>query len=141
MTISLAETLRSLALGQALMVVPALGESYAGKTASTIAALLLMLADDMESLPDRRVAARTEMRALLADTKVTDPALAADLDLLARGHLPATLHAQDAFLLGLVGAVHAWADGHDPALAARCRAFLARRAASERLNPPDFPAG
>jgi hypothetical protein len=140
MSLSVAQSLQSLALGQALMVAPALGESYPGKTAATIAALLLVLAQGMEELPGRRVAARQSLLALLGTAKVGDRALAADIRQILAPDGTDTWVQRDAILMGALTEVHAWADAHDPALARRCRDWLAVWAAGERLAPPALPA-
>ncbi len=139
MSLSVAQSLQSLALAQALMVVPALGDSYEGKTAATIAALLLMLGQAMEELPGRRHESRRALEQLLRGVEVSDPALALDLDHILAGDSDMNWMARDAVLMGALVEVHAWADRHDAALAARCRDWLADWAAGERLDPPRLP--
>jgi endogenous inhibitor of DNA gyrase (YacG/DUF329 family) len=41
--------------------------------------------------------------------------------------------------MGALAALHAWADAHDPACAARCRDALADWADSEHLEIPVMP--
>lgn len=139
MTLSLAATLESLALGQAMLVAPALGESYEGKTAGTIAALLLMLAQDLDALPGRRYAMRAKLETLLMSAEIGDRALAADVALIL-AEPESGFEAQENRLLGALAAVHAWADRHDSALAARCLDWLVEWAEGERLRPPALPA-
>lgn len=128
-----AEALRSLALGQATMVLPALGEDYAGRTAGTIAGLLLMLAADLETAAAREAAARARLRALLAAAPEGSlpPALTRSRD---------DADADVATLLEAFLKMHRWADAHDAALAARCRAFLVEWTAGQRLAPPVVPS-
>lgn len=138
MTLSLAQALESLALGQAMLVAPALGESYAGKTAGTVAALLLMLAQDLDAAPGRRFAMRARLQQLLGEARVDDPALAAEVAaVLALG--AESWDAEESRLLGALAGVHAWADANDPALAARCLDWLVDWTAGERLRPPALP--
>jgi hypothetical protein len=141
MSLSLAQALSGLALGQALIVVPPLGESYAGKSAAVIAAMLMMLAHDLETLPDRRVEQRQRLTDILGRTNVDDPALARDIALLL-GTLPGlAVGAIDARLLAAFTEVHAWADRNDPVLAGECRQFLVDWTESERLYPPALTPG
>lgn len=134
------DLLRTLALGQALVVSPALGESYAGKTAQTIAAILLLAASDVVTLAERRMAAGARLAALLAAADPDDITLRADLaELLARASAM-TLDERLEHLFSGLEALHAWADAHDPALAKACRAFLKDYAAAERLDPPTLAA-
>ncbi len=141
MSLTFRETLASLALGQALLVVPAVGEGYSGKTAGTIAAMLLMLAADVETIADRRSAMRQTLADFLAATEVDDPALRRDIALLLREDSGLSLDERYWKLLALVGVVHEWADDHSPDLARNCRALLADSAESERLAPPVLPTG
>jgi hypothetical protein len=138
MTLSLATTLESLALGQAMLVVPAMGDSYEGKTAATIAALLLMLAQDLEALPGRRYTMRTKLEALLQSAPLADEALAARVSAVLEGPLPGW-DAQESRLLGALADVHAWAEAHDADLARRCLDWLVEWSEGERLNPPALP--
>jgi hypothetical protein len=139
MSLSVAQSLERLALAQALLVAPALGESYTGKTAGTIAALLLILADAMVELPSRRLAARQKLLCLLASARVGDPALAADIERLLAEPDEGPWMARDALLMGAFTEMHRWADAHDAALAARCRDWLADWATGEKLAPPRLP--
>lgn len=141
MSLTFRETLASLALGQALLVVPQLGESYDGKTAGTIAAMLLMLSADIETIADRRNATRAALAGFLAEAHVEDRALRHDIDYLMHEHPPATVDERYWALLAVFTLVHAWADAHSPDLALRCRRFLADWAESERLAPPALPTG
>ena len=141
MSLTFRETLSSLALGQALLVAPSLGESYQGKTAGTIAAMLLMLAADVETIADRRNATRERLAAFLAEAPVDDRALRQDLEFLLRNDPPASVDERYWALLAVFTLVHEWADAHCPALAGRCRNFLAEWAESERLAPPALPGG
>lgn len=139
MTLSLAATLESLALGQAMLVVPAMGESYEGKTAGTIAALLLMLAQDLDALPGRRYAMRAKLEALLQTAEIADETLAAAVAAVLADPAPGW-DAQEDRLLGALADVHAWADTHDTALARRCLDWLVEWTDGERLRPPALPA-
>ncbi len=141
MSLTFRETLASLALGQALLVVPALGDSYQGKTAATIAAILLMLAADVETIADRRTATREKLSAFLATAEVDDIALRQDIALLRSDTTTVSLDDRYWNMLSSFSLVHAWADENDAALAARCRRFLAEWAESERLEPPAIPLG
>ncbi|MFQ3667213.1 MAG: hypothetical protein SNJ79_14475 [Sphingomonadaceae bacterium] len=133
-----ADLMRNLALGQALLVAPALGESYAAKTAQTIAAVLLLVAQDMETFAARRARFGERLAALLAGAHPADVTLAHDLQLLARSGTQPDAHFAR-LLQGLV-VLHQWADTHDPELAHACRAFLADWTAAELLAPPGLPA-
>ncbi len=122
MSLTIAQSLRNLALGQAMMVAPALGESYEGKTAGTIAALLLMLADDAETRSENDRKTRAEIGAMLA-----------------RSGGAATASDSLDELMGRLGELHDWADENDPPLARECRQFLLHWAERERLRPPALP--
>jgi len=141
MSLTFRETLASLALGQALMVVPTLGEGYQGKTAATIAAMLLMLAADVETIADRRSQSRDRLAAFLGDAEVGDPSLALDIRMMLRPDTSPSLDERYWNLLALFGLVHEWADDHSPALARACRELLAEWAESERLAAPVIPLG
>lgn len=141
MSLTLKETLASLALGQVLMVVPALKDDYQGKTAATIAAMLLMLSADVETIADRRTATRSRLLAFLSEVAVDDPALRQDVALLLAEAGAQSLDNQYWQLLSILTLVHAWADDHDMALAARCRRFLAEWSESEKLAPPAIALG
>jgi hypothetical protein len=134
------EALETLALGQALMVAPALGDSFEGKTLQTAAALLVMLASDARTLADRRAQACAGLAVLFAGARVDDPSLARDLRELATAPdlLLADRHER---MLAAFALLHAWADGHDPALAADCRAWLVEWTRGEVLDPPAHPGG
>ncbi|WP_199553482.1 hypothetical protein [Sandaracinobacteroides hominis] len=127
MSLTIAQSLRSLALGQAMMVAPALGESYEGKTAGTIAALLLMLADDAETRTARDNAARDALLALFETVQAETPR-ALLRDALADGSNKALWNA---FI-----DLHAYADAGDAELAACCRVLLLEWTERERLRPP-----
>jgi hypothetical protein len=132
--------LQNLALGQALTVAPPLGDSYAGKSAQTIAAILMMLAADFDNHAARRIRYRAALLDLLGTAAPDDVAIAADLR-----HIVSTIEELplasrlDRLLQGFI-LLHEWADDHDPALARRCRAFLADWALSEKLPPPGVDA-
>lgn len=122
-------------MGQGLEVVPALGESYAGRTAQTIAALLLLLAEEARTAAPRRRAATARLQALLEAAAVADPELAA---LCRRAAEPALRDAADGedLVLAAFARLHAHADAQDPALAAACRSALADWAEAGLLAPP-----
>lgn len=139
MSLSHALLLRNLALGQAMLVAPALGDSYEGKSAGTISAMLLMIAADLEREEKEAAAFETRLLALLSSARPSDEALAADL-----ASLSASLDGRQGprpveRLLAALVRLHAHADDHDPRLAADCRAFLADWAASRRIDPPAPP--
>jgi hypothetical protein len=138
-SLDLTQSLNSLAMGQAMLVAPPLGESYTGKTAGSIAFLLFLLANGMEERLARRPAFTARLEALLADAP---PAARAD-----SGFAEALAAVTDADgaqrfdrLMGALAALHAWADSADTACAARCRDFLADWADSEALEIPVLPA-
>lgn len=133
--------LQNLALAQALLVAPALGDSYAGKSAQTIASLLLMLSADCQTYAERNNRARRQLMEILGSAEVGDLALAADIGLATREIDRIPLSESADRLLQLFILLHAWADDHDPVLAARCRRFLVETTAAERLSPPSLAAG
>lgn len=140
MSLDLAQSLNSLATGQALLVAPTLGESYTGKTAGSIAFLLFLLANGLEARMARRPALSLRLAELLAEVPAqarADSAVAAAL-----GEAAAAADADPQRfdrLMGALAAVHAWADAHDSALARRCRDYLADWADSEYLDIPAMP--
>ena len=140
MTIPRSAMLRNLAMGQAMMVAPPLGEDYAGKTAGSIAVLLLMLADDQDQADAAFPVLRAETLALAADVPDSAPPAAAcrtlAADLAALGQTAA-----EAQLLTLLGAVRQWAEDHDPALSERAMAVLARWARARALAMPVLAGG
>jgi hypothetical protein len=140
MSLRYSESIEALALGQALLVAPPLGETYAGKTAQTVAALLAMLAADARTLADRRVATCERLAALFKEARVHDISLAQDLEALAGAPDGLLADRHERMLAGFT-LLHAWADAHDEALARRCRALLADWAEGERLSPPTHPEG
>jgi hypothetical protein len=145
MTIPTSDLLANLAAAQAALVAPALGDSYPGKSAGTIAAILMMLAEDARAAAGRREAALKGLRAILETAVLPDPALKADIGHLLSGEtdLDAVDRADDRMerLLRAFVLVHAWADQNDPALARQCRDFLAAQTAGDLLSPPALPAG
>jgi hypothetical protein len=70
MSLDLTQSLGSLAMGQAMLVAPTLGESYTGKTAGSIAFLLFMLANGLEDRLARREAFARRLESLLAAARV-----------------------------------------------------------------------
>jgi hypothetical protein len=143
MSVSLDELLANLAVSQAVVVAPGLGESYSGKSAGTIAGILMMLAQDARGYSERRTAARAAVEAILASAPIDDRALADDIALLLRQPADADTDAEtgdplDRLLIAFT-LVHAWADEHDPALARRCRRFLVDWTARDVLAPPALP--
>jgi hypothetical protein len=142
MSLDLTQSLNALAMGQAMLVAPALGEDYTGKTAGSIAFLLFLLANGLESRMAQRPVLAERLESLLAGAPAAagaDPIVARSLADAAAG--PADHGAAQRFdlLLGALAALHAWADSHDAALAARCRAFLLDWATIERLEIPALP--
>jgi hypothetical protein len=140
MSLDLAQSLNSLATGQALLVAPTLGESYTGKTAGSIAFLLFLLGNGLEARLARRPILTARLEALLAEAPLparTDPAVAEALATVGTGGADDG-HRFDR-LLGALAALHAWADGSDRALAARCLDWLVDWADSEHLDIPVLP--
>jgi hypothetical protein len=142
MSLDLTQSLNALAMGQAMLVAPALGEDYTGKTAGSIAFLLFLLANGLESRMAQRPVLAERLESLLAGAPAAagaDPIVARSLADAAAG--PADHGAAQRFDLrmGALAALHAWADSHDAALAARCRAFLLDWATIERLEIPALP--
>jgi hypothetical protein len=132
------ESLETLALAEALLVAPALGDGYAGKTAQTVAALLVMLAADARTLAERRLRTCDRLAALFRQAQVHDISLARDLAELAEAGAGDLAERHERMLAGLA-LLHAWADTHDPDLARSCRAILADWAEGELLAPPALP--
>ncbi|MCS6985990.1 MAG: hypothetical protein NZM40_00850 [Sphingomonadaceae bacterium] len=131
MSASPAAFLRDLALCLSAQVVPALGETYAGKSAATVAGLLLMLAQDLEREAHDGEAWAERFDALLAEAAGQ---IADGPQRLAQARaLP--LAQRMTHLLALFEEIHAVADARDPALAARCRDLLAGWSAWRRLEP------
>ena len=126
MSLSNPEALGCFAMAQGVMVLPPLGESYAGKSGAAIAGLLVMLADGEDQRMARRIALRAEMAALLPDTApLPGEGWYSGLDR----------------LMGLAGAALERAETADPALAARLLDWLIEWTANERLTiPPPAPA-
>ena len=130
MSLSNAEALGCFAMAQGLMVAPALGESYAGKSAATLAGLMLMLADGDDLRLARRLKLRAELEGLLpeAGASTADEGWQAGMDR----------------LMGVAGAVLEQAETDDPACAARLMEWLLRWTENERLGipaPPPVDAG
>jgi hypothetical protein len=142
MSLDLTQSLNALAMGQAMLVAPELGDSYSGKTAGAIAALLFVLANGLDARMAQRPLLTARLEGLLADAPaaaVADPVVASALA--EASGCPADSGASQRFdlLMGALAALHAWADSRDAALAARCRAFLLDWATSERLDIPALP--
>lgn len=140
MSLDLSQSLACLGGGQAMLVAPALGESYTGKTAGSIAFLLFLLANGLEARLARRPGLTKRLEAILAEAppaaraeSAVAAALAAAADAEPEGG------ARFDRLLGALAALHAWADAADPALAASCRDWLADWADSEYLEIPVLP--
>ncbi|PZU50711.1 MAG: hypothetical protein DI568_02880 [Sphingomonas sp.] len=130
MSLSNAEVLGCFAMAQGLMVVPALGESYAGKSAATLAGLMLMLADGDDLRLARRLKLRAELEGLLpeAEASTAGEGWQAGMDR----------------LMGVAGAVLERTETDDPARAARLMEWLLRWTENERLGipaPPPVDAG
>jgi hypothetical protein len=142
MSLDLGGALNSLALGNAMLVAPALGESYAGKTAGSIAALLFVLANGLDARLARQPALVARLEALLAmapPAALADPSVARALGDVGPASDSPSNQARFDLLMGALVALHAWADSHDQAIAAQARTFLADWSASERLDIPAFP--
>ncbi|WP_448577312.1 hypothetical protein [Thermaurantiacus sp.] len=139
MSLMAAQMLRNLAMGQATVVAPPLGESYAGKSAGTISAMLLMLATDLEREAAQAGTYMAWLMALVTSARPADEALAADIARAAAAlDRPHGDHWDQ--LMALLTRLHAWADDHDPRLAADCREFLADWAGFRLLQPPVPPS-
>ncbi len=139
MSLPPADLLRNLALAQALLVVPALGDSYAGKSAGTVAAILLLAASDVVHYAERRSGFRQRLEDLLAAAAPDDVTLRLDLRTLLDQIGTVPLDERLDHLMGGLEALHAWADANDPELARRCLDFLVDFATAERLDPPGLP--
>jgi hypothetical protein len=140
MSLDLTQSLGSLAMGQAMLVAPTLGESYTGKTAGSIAFLLFMLANGLEDRLARREAFARRIESLLAAAPDDARAHAEVANALAAAAGAAEDGQRFDRLMGALAALHAWADSADAKLAARCRDFLLDWAESERLDIPVLPA-
>jgi hypothetical protein len=138
MTMSLARTLESLAMAQAMLVVPALGDSYEGKTAGTLAGLLLMLAQNLEAETAHRERGLAFLEALLASASASDPAIAQEIEP-AHAEPGESGAARESRLLGALTNLHRWADANDADLARRCRDWLVLWTEGLRLRPPAPP--
>jgi hypothetical protein len=125
MSLSPPEALACLAMAQAVEVCPPLGDSYAGKSAATIAGLVAMLADGADRRLAESIRHRTRLEALLHDAGETVES-------------PPDEGFWQGFdrLMGQLGGVLERAEGTDPALVRRCLAWLADWAASQRLHLP-----
>lgn len=149
MSFTTPQMLQSLAMGQLMLVAPELGESYTGKTASTIAILTLMAAALQDRMLATAPALRARLEALLADADVKgaslpetdgpDAALAARIAAACSDDAGGSWFARQDVLLAALEELHAWADANDPALAGRCRAFLVALAEAEMVEMPVLP--
>jgi hypothetical protein len=130
MSLILPEALGSIAAAQALTVAPALGESYAGKSAGALALLLMMLADGADARAGRRLALAARADALLAARGVPYAG--------PEGEGPdARIDRQ----LGLLGTLLEQTEATEPDIAKGVRDWLADWAENERLLlPPAVPA-
>ena len=91
----------------------------------------------LEARLARRPALTARLEALLADAPAAARADSAVADaLLATAGLSAEDPQRFDRLMGALAAVHAWADGHDRAFAARCLDYLVDWADSEQLEIP-----
>ncbi len=140
MSLNLPEILQSLAMSQLTMVAPALGESYAGKTAGTIAVLALVTSTLQQQLMNRAPALRQQLEALLAGAAITDPALRDGVRRALADDCAGDWFARGDVLMQALADVHAWADDHDAALARQCRGFLLDHASAEMVTMPDMTA-
>ncbi|TPE61076.1 hypothetical protein FJQ54_09255 [Sandaracinobacter neustonicus] len=123
MSLSNSEALGCFAMAQGVMVLPALGDSYAGKSAATLAGLMLMLADGEDIRQTRRIALRAELEGLLGQTAAADEGWQAGTDR----------------LMAALGAELARAEAADPACAAQLLDWLLRWTGNERLTIPAPP--
>lgn len=141
MSLDLSQSLACLGGGQAMLVAPALGESYTGKTAGSIAFLLFLLANGLEGRLARRPGLTARLEALLAEAPPaarSDSAVAPALAAVAKAD-PADATRFDR-LMGALAALHAWADTADHGFAACCRDWLLDWAESEHLEIPVLPS-
>lgn len=139
MSLSPQQILQSLAMGQLLMIVPELGDSYAGKSLNTLGLLALMLAGHQDRMLQDAPRIRARLEGLLQGAETGDPALQAELARALADDCGESWSARHDRLMGALEQLHAHADSHDPALAARCRDFLADFAQAERMDVPVLP--
>ena len=139
MSFTTPQMLQSLAMGQLMLVAPELGETYTGKTASTIAILTLMAAALQDRMLETAPALRARLEALLAEADVPDTALAARIAAARTDDAGGSWFARQDMLLAALEDLHAWADANDPALARRCLAFLVALAEAAMVEMPVLP--
>lgn len=139
MSLNSQQILQSLAMGQLMMVAPELGESYAGKSASMLGLMALMLAGHQDRMLYNAPHMRARLEALLEGAATGDSALQAELAAALADDGGGSWNARQDRLMGALEALHAHADAHNPSLAAQCRDFLAEFAALERMEVPVLP--
>lgn len=139
MSLNQQQILSSLAMGQLMMVAPELGESYAGKSASTLGLLALMLAGHQDRMLQAAPGIRAELETLLASADTEDAALQAELAAALSDPCGGSWTARHNRLMGALEALHAFADSHDPWLAASCLDFLVALAEAEQMEVPQLP--
>lgn len=142
MSMNQQQILRSLAMGQLTMLAPALGDSYAGKSAGMLGLMALMLAGQQDRILQFAGPMRAKLEALLASAAAGDPALRADVQAALSDACGGSWIARQDRLMGALEAVHAHADSgaaRDPKLAARCRAYLVEWAEAEQMDVPELP--
>jgi hypothetical protein len=140
MSLNQQQILHSMAMSQLMMLVPELGESYAGKSANTLGLLTLMLAGQHDRMMQNGHRIRGALEALLASARTADEALQVDLAAALADPCGDSWCARQDRLMAALEALHAYADANDPALAARCRDFLVDYAESEEMDVPVLPA-
>lgn len=139
MSLSQQQILSSLAMGQMMMVVPELGDSYAGKSANTLGLLALMLAGQQDRMMQAAPRIRARLEALLASTTTGDAALQAEIAAALADDCGGSWTARHDRLMRALESLHGFADSSDPALAARCRSFLVELAEAEQMEIPELP--
>lgn len=132
MSLNSRQILEGLAMGQLGMVVPELGDNYAGRSAGLIAMLMLSVAAMHERMLDSAPELRARLEALLAQAANAG----ADTELALAAIPGEGWFARQDRLLAALETVHAWADRHDPALAGRCRDYLADLTAAKSVELP-----
>lgn len=136
MSLNLPEIMQTLAMSQLTLVVPALGEGYAGSTAGLVGALLLA----NSALPDRMLQTATGLRQqlerLLGTAQVPDAALRGEIEQALADPAGNSWFARQDILLQALARLHEWADAHDPGLARQCRDYLLAQAEADMIEMP-----
>lgn len=141
MSIPYSNVLTTLALANSMIVLPALGDSYEGKTVATMAGILMMLANDAGSALERRNDANDQLATLFNEvaSEIDDVTLSLDIRLAALSRPRERVVVRFERMLRALELLHAWADDHSPDIARRCRHFLRDFCAGDRMQPPGMP--